>query len=132
MKKWIAAIGMVLGLGLALRADDKLPSIEDIMEKAHANKTGLRAKIMDEVKKPSPDWAGVQKNAKEFLSLADALAKHDAPKGDKNNWKKLSKEYAEGIKDMEKSASRKDAKTVTATLQKLNANCTACHDAHRD
>ena len=132
MKRWIAAIGVVLGAGLVLSAGDKAPSVEEIMEKAHATKTGLKTKIADEVKKDSPDWATVQKQAKEFVSLAEALAKNDPPKGDKKNWLKLSKDYAEQVKDLEKSAGKKDAKAVTAANQKLNANCMVCHDAHRE
>jgi cytochrome c556 len=131
MKKGIAVLGVLFTMGLVW-ADDKLPGIDEIMEKAHASKTGLRAKIDTEAKKPSPDWVGVQKNAKEFVSLAEALAKHDAPKGDKNSWKKLSKEYSDQVKELQKSADKKDGKAVVAANQKLGANCMGCHDAHRD
>ena len=131
MKKGIAAISLLFGVGLVL-AGGQVPSIEDIMEKAHANKTGLRAKIAEEVKKPSPDWSTVQKQSKEFVSLAEALAKNNVPKGDKSSWQKLTKDYAEQVKDLDKSVAKKDAKAVTAANQKLNANCTTCHEKHRD
>jgi cytochrome c556 len=132
MKKWIAALAMVFGVGLVLAADDKVPAVDEIMEKAHASKTGLRAKIGDEVKKPNPDWATVQKQAKEFVSLADALAKNEPPKGPKDSWQKLAKEYAEQVKELQKAVDKKDAKGVTAMNQKLNNNCMGCHDVHRD
>ena len=131
MKKGIAAFVLLIGAG-ALLAGGKVPSIEEIMDKAHANKTGLRAKIADEVKKPAPDWATVQKQSKEFVTLAEALAKNDPPKGAKPNWVKLSKEYADAVKELDKSVVKKDGKAVTTANQKLNANCTACHEAHRD
>jgi cytochrome c556 len=122
MKKWIAALAMVFGVGLVLAADDKVPAVDEIMEKAHASKTGLRAKIGDEVKK----------QAKEFVSLADALAKNEPPKGPKDSWQKLAKEYAEQVKELQKAVDKKDAKGVTAMNQKLNNNCMGCHDVHRD
>lgn len=131
MKKWIAALTFVLGLGLGLSADDKL-SIHDIMEKAHEGKQCLRTQIADQVKKPNPDWASVQKNSKEFVALAEALAKHPCPKGDKASWTKLTKDYAVQVKDLDAAAAKKDAKAVNAANQKLGANCMGCHDAHRD
>jgi hypothetical protein len=132
MKKGIAAIGLLFGVGMAVLAGGKVPSIEEIMDKAHANKTGLRAKISDEAKKASPDWATIQKQSKEFVGLAEALAKNDCPKGDKTSWQKLTKEYAEQVKDLDKAAAKKDAKALTAANQKLNANCASCHEKHRD
>jgi cytochrome c556 len=131
MKKGIAVIALLFGVGIVL-AGSKVPSVEEIMEKAHANKTGLRAKIADEVKAASPDWATIQKQTKEFVTLAEALAKNSPPKGDKKSWEKLSKEYAEQVKDLDKAAAKKDAKAVTAANQKLNGNCQGCHDVHRD
>jgi type I site-specific restriction-modification system R (restriction) subunit len=132
MKRWTVALTFILGLSLSLSADDKLPSIHDIMEKAHEGKQSLRQQIADQLKKPTPDWANVQKNAKEFVSLAEALAKHPSPKGDKSSWTKLTKEYAEQVKDLEKTAAKKDLKATNTANQKLGANCMGCHDAHRD
>jgi cytochrome c556 len=128
----LVAVGAAAGLSAQDKKNgDAKMSIEDIMVKAHKTKTGLRSLIEAEIKKGSPDWAGAKKNSEEFVKLADALVKLDPPKGDKKGWEKLSKAYAEEVKELDKAVGKKDAKAVTAANKKLGEGCAGCHDAHR-
>lgn len=131
--KWVVASLIVLSAvaGLAARPD-KVPSVEDIMKKAHGAKTGLRPQIKDAVEKGKPDYADLAKKSKEFVELASALEKNAAPKGDKAEWVKLCKSYAGQVVDLDKAVGKKDDKAVLAAIKKLDANCMDCHDKFRD
>ncbi len=125
----------VLGLSAVLVAagqdKDKVPEVGEIMDKAHTAKKGLKALIDAEVKKPKPNWETVQKQSKEYLTLAEALAKNDPPKGDKKSWVKLAKEFAEEVKSLDDAAKKKNAKGLLEASKKLGGKCDACHDAHQ-
>jgi hypothetical protein len=122
---------LVFGVVLGYCADD-VSSIDDIMTKAHKNKTGLRDQIAMELKKGSPDWADVQKKTKEFVKLAGMLSKFDPPKGEKSSWKKLSDAYTAEVKTLDDAAGKKDQAAATKANDKLKTGCMPCHDAHRE
>jgi cytochrome c556 len=128
---WVGAglLGLFLGAGAA---EDKVPSIDDIMSKAHKAKTGLRDKVANEAKKASPDWTDIQKNSQEFEKLATLLGKNDPPKGDKASWKKLCDDYVGDVKDLNAAAKKKDKDGLIAANKKIGASCMECHDKHRE
>lgn len=130
--KWLVASLVLLG-GMAYVAaqGDKTPTVEQIMEKAHKQKTGLRDKITTETKKDKPDWDNVKKMTSEFVDLANALEKNKPPKGDEKSWQKLSKEYAGQVKTLDDAAGKKDKAAVDKANKTLGANCKGCHDAHQ-
>lgn len=128
---WIVPGLLVLGGVIGFCAED-VSSIDDIMTRAHKNKTGLRDQIANELKKTSPDWADVQKKTKEFVKLASSLTKFDPPKGDKASWKKLSDAYTADVKSLDSAAGKKDREAAVKAADKLKTGCTPCHDAHRE
>jgi putative NADH-flavin reductase len=125
--KWLVALVMVLGIAGVIGA----ASIDEIMTKGHKAKTGLRDQIKMAADAASPNWADIQKKTKEFSDLAATLEKNDPPKGEKDSWKKLCKEYVDLVKALDTAAGKKDAKALAEANKKLGASCKGCHDAHQ-
>jgi Skp family chaperone for outer membrane proteins len=111
-------------------ADEKVPSIEDIMKKVPHPKKGLAAKTVEAVK--ADKWEDAQKMATELKTFGEALGKNKVPKGDAKSWEKLCKEFADQMSDIEKGAKAKDAAAVTKAEGAFRKSCKACHDAHKD
>jgi|HubBroStandDraft_6_1064221.scaffolds.fasta_scaffold1117961_2 cytochrome c556 len=138
MKKWtiMAALAAFVAVSAAKpsrvgAADDKVPTIEDIMQKVNKGKGALFTQVKDAVQSGSPDWGNVQKMTKEISALADFLGKNDPPKGDKASWEKLTKAYTEKAKKLNDDAQSKNLSEVQADVKALGGSCQACHRAHR-
>jgi hypothetical protein len=139
MKKWLLGL-TALGLGLLTvladgtvgAADATTPSIDTIMKRLNG-KNGIQKAALPAALKASPvDWAGVQKLTKEYADLAGALGKNDPPKGDKMNWEKLTKAYADNAKELHAAAEKKDKDAVQSLHRKFGGMCMNCHRAHRE
>jgi hypothetical protein len=132
MKKWLlglAAAGLALtNLGAA---DDKVPTIEEIMTKVNKGKDALHRGIGDSLKAGTVDWDKVQKNAKDYANLAEFLGKNDPPQGDKSSWAKFTKAYAAEAKVLSTAVEKKDKSAATASHGKLSRSCMGCHKVHR-
>ena len=77
-KTWILASAATAGLLLTgfgvdrlVAADDKVPSIEDIMKKVNKQKGGLHSQVGTALKAATVDWDTVQKKTKEYAALAE-------------------------------------------------------------
>lgn len=112
-------------------ADEKTPSIEDIMKKVpnKGRNKGLAAQCADAA--AAGKWEDCQKMAAELKTLGDALGKNPCPKGDKASWEKLTKGFAANMETIEKGAKAKDAAEVKKGLDAFSKSCKACHDSHR-
>jgi cytochrome c556 len=126
---FVAAAAVVAGHAVA--ADDKTPSVEDIMKKVNKRKAGLHDQVKEALKGGSPDWAAVQKETKEYSALADFLGKNDPPKGDKASWERMTKAYAANAKKLNEAAEKKDLSGAQASIDALSKSCMGCHRAHR-
>jgi cytochrome c556 len=128
-----AGIALLAGLALALNvssaADKKVPSIEEIMEKAHDEDKGLLEMISKGLE--GPKWDDVQKSTKELVPLSEALGKNKPPKGGQASWDKLTKEYATQVSVLDKAAASKDKDKASAALKTLQKSCATCHKAHK-
>ena len=88
-------------------------------------------------------WVHVTKGAKEkdydkagtalkaWVALSSHLDEFDPPKGDKDDWKKLTKQYAADVKSLAKAVDDKDDKAIGAGLKSINTSCKTCHSAHK-
>jgi cytochrome c556 len=137
-KTWILATAATAGLLLANfgadrlgAADDKVPTIEDIMQAVNKKKGGLHSDVGDALKMSTVDWDAVQAKTKQYSAMADFLGKNDPPKGAKASWEKLTKLYADDAKALNAAAEKKDKTTASNALKKLGTECMACHKAHR-
>src|SRR5438270_11977418 len=127
MKKWtiMAALAAFVAVsaskpGLVGAADDKVPTVEEIMQKVNKGKGAIHAQVKEAVNSPSPDWAALQKMTKEYSALADFLGKNDPPKGDKGSWEKQTKAYAEKAKKLNEDAQSKNLADCQADVKALS------------
>src|SRR5262245_43420295 len=116
----------------AIAADDKNPSIDEIMKKINHTKNGLHKKVGTELKTAMPNWTDLQKQMKEYTKFCEGLSKNDPPKGDKKNWEKLCKEYVENAKKLQDAIDKKDKTAATTAHTTITKSCKSCHDTHRD
>jgi cytochrome c556 len=127
----VAALAIV-GLALPVSAaDDKTPSVSDIMKKCNGGPKGLCAIIGKGLQAKEPKWEDIQKEAKELVECATFLPKTKAPKGEQASYEKLSKGYLDIAKDIQAAADKKEQKDAVAAQKKLTGTCMECHKAHR-
>jgi cytochrome c556 len=139
----LGAMAMVLSFGAAVttaqdkkktdKKDEKkteeLPSISDIMAKAHGKTDGYIAQLRANVK--GEKWEDAGKLTKDFALVADALAKNKPPKGDAKSWETQTKKYIGQVKTVSDAVEKKDAKATTAGLDAIQKSCGGCHGPHK-
>lgn len=131
MKRWLGAIcGAALLLLPGFGQDGKL-TVKDIMKRVNKGPESLFPMVRKGLNADNPDWAALQKQAKEIADLAASLGKQDPPRGEKGTWLKFSKEYAESTKAMSDAAQKMDKQGMIGVHGKLTQACSACHNAHR-
>jgi hypothetical protein len=108
---------------------DKPKDIGEIMKKAHAGEGAFRSAVTRAIK--AKDFAKGADPMKAWVAIATHLSTFDPPKGTKESWDKLTKEYSGQIKDLAKAVDDKDASGANASLKKINMNCGTCHRQHR-
>jgi len=126
----VAAVAVV-GLMPLSAADDKAPSVSDIMKKCNGGPKGLCAMIGKALQAKEPNWEEIQKESKDLADCAAFLPKTKAPKGDQASYEKLSKNYVDITKDILAAADKKEQKDAVAAQKKLTGTCMECHKAHR-
>jgi hypothetical protein len=129
----VAAMGFVavyLSAGVRVSADDeKLPSISEIMKKAHKKTDGYLDKLTAEAK--GGKWDDAKDDAKSLLLAGEALGKNTPPKGEAKSWEKLTAKYVESAKGVSEAVEKKDSKAVTDSIGAIRKSCGACHSAHK-
>ena len=130
---WMFAgtLAVVLVLGGANADEKKTPLINEIMKAIGGTKTekGLCGKCAAAGK--DEKWEDAQKLAKSLSECCANLPKNKCPKGDADSWEKLSKQFAEQAKAIEKAAADKDSKAFGESIETFTKACGACHMAHR-
>src|SRR5258708_2985646 len=122
----VLAVAVVVS-GAAVQAqDDKTPTTKEIMAKLHKGKGSLRGKGQGEHK--GKKWDDAAENVKTWVTLATALAKNEAKKGEKDSWKKLTEGYEKAVKSLAEAVEKKDTKAAAAAF-KTTGDCMTCHKA---
>lgn len=124
-----AAAIILAGSGAALTADDKVPSVEEIMSKGHAGGKSLMKKIGNDAK--AGKWDDASTNAKALAVFGEALGKNKPPQGGEDSWKKLTASYKTHTGDIAEAVEKKDAKAAGDALGVLGKSCKGCHDVHK-
>ena len=127
----VLALGVVVTSNVVKaddKDDDKIPSIDKIMQSAHGE-GGLRNKITVALKEKA--WDDVQSGAKDWVKQAVALSKNKPSKGTEASWKKLSGAYEKNVKALAAATEKKDADGAKAALKSLNVSCGGCHGPHK-
>jgi hypothetical protein len=125
----VASVLTVLAIAPAF-AQEKTPTIKEVMTKLHRGADCLRARLGKALKAEAPAWDEVQQQTKEFAKLAEALAKNKAPQGEKESWERLADEFGKQAKALNEAAEKKSKLEAQAALAKLG-NCATCHKAHK-
>ncbi len=124
--KWVSG-GLVLFATVALAKD---PTIKDVMDRLHKGSSPL-GNLKRDLQEDDPPWSEIQNTTRQFVTLGAFLAKNDPPKGDKESWARLAKQYFDNAKAMDAAAQQKDKSGTLAARERLAGSCTGCHKAHR-
>jgi hypothetical protein len=125
------ALAVLAALTALSAADDKEPSVKDIMTKAHKGGDSLLEKLGPELKADEPKWDDIQKQTKELADLGASLQKAKPPRGEQESWDKLTKAYADNAKALDAAAQKKEQKAAQDDYMKLKTSCMTCHRAHK-
>jgi cytochrome c556 len=131
-KRLLGAMALAVGLlvGVVGAADDKVPTIADVM-KAVNGKAGLQKAVGKALTSNMLDWADIQKKTKEMVEHIEALSKNTPEKGTKESWEKLTKSWLASAKKVDEAAKSKDKDATNKALTELRGACQTCHKAHR-
>jgi hypothetical protein len=127
----LAVFGFVAGLGIGHAQGVKVPDIKEIMKRLNKGDSALMPVVKNELQSASPNWPEIQKQTKEYYSLASSLEKNTPPMGSKDSWLPLSRSYAAITQELDAAAQKKDKNSALAAHGKLKTTCMACHKAHR-
>jgi cytochrome c556 len=126
----VAALGLI-GLGGQAEGQDEGPSIKKVMGKLHGKGKGLLPSVGKALQADSPNWPEIKKGSKLIAELASTITDLEPPKGDKENYAKLSKAYLASAKDLQEAADAEDADKGKAAAKKLMGTCKTCHTSHK-
>ena len=128
MMVFVAGVVAVAGIASGLSAQDKGPSIKQVMKAMNGPK-GFVAKTVAAGK--SGDWDMAAKYGAKAAECSAALGKNTPKKGDAASWEMLSKKYAEVGADIESAAKAKDLDKLQAAAKTFGSACKTCHSAHK-
>lgn len=118
----VAAAGVpALGAG----AEDKnekttKEQIKELMVKTHRGEKSPFARAKEELKKDSPEWDQLAKDAKAIGEMAELLKKGSGGYTDPKGYISASEAFG-------KAAGEKDVKATAEAFTKLSKSCGACH-----
>jgi cytochrome c556 len=118
---------VVLASGSAMTADDKVPTIKEIMKKGHAKTDGYIAKIREDAK--AGKWDEAKEYAKTLAVFGEALGKNKPKKGGEESWKEQATKYQDSTKAALAAVEKKDAAAVNKALGSNNG--AGCHTPHK-
>lgn len=127
----MAAVLGLVGIGSQAEGQDSAPSIKKVMGKLHNKQKGLLPAVGKALQSESPNWTEIKKGSKLIADLSSTIVDVEPPKGDKENYMKLSKAYMETAKDLQSAAEAEDAEKAKAAAKKLGGTCKTCHQAHQ-
>jgi Cytochrome C' len=106
-------------------------NIKQVMSKIGKPPQNLTNAIGEGLKADPPAWDALQPQTKEYAQLTAALAKMDAPKGNKESWEKQTADYAASAAALDAAIQNKDRDGAKAAHTKLTNSCAACHKEFR-
>ena len=120
-----------VGVVDAQDSKNRTPSISDVMRKVNS-KMGLSKAVGKALRGDTVSWSDVEKQTKEIVEHIEDLGKNTPPKGSKESWEKLTKEYLENAKALNEAVKKKDKAKATEVMMKIGRSCGACHNVHQD
>ena len=140
MKRLTCIMGLVAAV-VALAAlstspagaqDEKeVPSIKKIMTRLHKGGDAALPTAKTAIAATPTDWEALEKVSRPLVRLSNALKKNDTPKGEQEDFVKLSDEYHQTAVALADATKAKDATAAKAAVDKLGMSCASCHKAHK-
>jgi hypothetical protein len=106
-------------------------SIKEIMVQLNKGQTALTPTIKHELQAATPNWPDIQRQSREYVTLATALGGIAPPMGDRNSWQTLTKQYGRAAEALNDAVGRKDKQAALAAHGLLTRSCQTCHRQHR-
>jgi hypothetical protein len=126
----VAVLGLI-GLGGQAEGQDGGASIKKVMGKLHGKGKGLLFSVQKGLQAETPDWPAIKKSSKLIAELSATITDVEPPKGEKDNYSKLSKAYLASAKDLQEAADAEEIDKAKASTKKLMGTCKTCHAAHK-
>jgi hypothetical protein len=112
----LMSLALFVGAVAVRGADEKAKyTIKEVMKEQGKGK--LRDKVID--------GTASDDDKKKLVEMYEALPKNSPPRGDKDNWKKLTDALIKAAKDA------KEGKDGAVDALKKASNCMACHKDHK-
>lgn len=107
------------------------PKIKSAMEAIGKGPKALMPTLAAELKEPEPPWDTIQKQTKEYVDHAAAVAKEKPMRGSDESWGKETAAFSETAAELDKAAQAKNKDEALAVHGRLGNACMACHRRHR-
>jgi cytochrome c556 len=127
----IAAALVTSQAGAGAGAAAEPTSIKDVMDALHKGAKSPLAQLKTQLKAETPNWAEIQGETKEFVTIGASLAKFEPPKGDAADYKSQATTYYSNAKALDEAAQKKDLAATKKAFGKISASCKDCHTAHK-
>jgi len=111
----VAVVALVLVMDSSVEGGKDKLTIKEVMKKAHVPPAKGEPSLLAKV----TSGKASSEERKELVSLYQALAKNDPPKGEQDSWKEKTEALV------------KAAKANDADALKKASNCAACHKEHK-
>jgi hypothetical protein len=118
------------GFAMGGRGGPRSP-VGELMGKLARGPQSLNTLLDQELKSDPPPWDTIQPQTKEFVELASSMSKYDPPQGSKESWEKLTAEFADSAKALDRASQAKDHDAALAAYKAVNNLCNTCHQGHR-
>jgi hypothetical protein len=115
---WLAACGPLPGTKAATKPVTA-KDVEAMMKKVHEGKDAPLARTGAELKKETPHWEALAKDAKAFADMGEML--HRLPKYTDDS------KYLVGAAGLVKAVKEKDKPAAAEAFAGLSKSCSACH-----
>ena len=126
----LAVWGRIVALGAGHDKGTKTPEVMESMKRMNKGNDAVMRVMRKELQEASHNWSDIQKQAKEYNTLAATMEKNNPPMGAKDSWSQLCRGYS-GITQELDSAPRRRTKRRPRPRAKLKTTCMTCHKAHR-
>ncbi len=127
----VLSVAVLAVLSASYAAEDETPTIKQVMAKLHKGAKSPLAQVKTALKSESPQWDQIKKAARAYVTYGAALTKNDPPRGDKEAYEKLAKDFYADAKALDEAAEKEDKPAAQESFQKLSTSCKACHSAHK-
>ncbi len=109
---------------------DAVWSTKKVMVKIGAGGRSLLSLVDKDLQKAEPDWKSDEENLGEIIRLMSMLTKQKPPRGSREAWDKLVREFVDGAKAARQNVKEHRLRPARDALERARSTCEECHDNH--